>query len=127
MAIFEFFVTFNERYEPVPMLAESIDISEDGKTYTFNLRKGVKFHNGDEMKAKDVVASMERWKEYSSSARATLVDPRFEEVDEYTVKLTVTEPTTLVLGAIANTSHLAGIMPKEIVDAATESGVSEYI
>ena len=59
--IFEPLVTLDSNYQPQPMLAESWEESDDGLTYTFHLRQGVKFHNGKEMKAEDVVASMERW------------------------------------------------------------------
>ena len=48
--IFEQLLTINSNFQPVPMLAESVDMSEDGKTYTFILREGVKFHNDKEMK-----------------------------------------------------------------------------
>lgn len=46
--------------ELVGCLAEKWDISEDGKVYTFYLRKGVKFHNGEEFTADDVLYTMDR-------------------------------------------------------------------
>lgn len=46
--------------EMIPWVAESWDISEDGLQYTFHLRDDVKFHNGDTLKASDVVFSMNR-------------------------------------------------------------------
>lgn len=125
--IFEQLFTFNENYEPVPMLAESVEISEDGLTYTFPLRQGIKFHNGEEMTSDDVVASMNRWLVTSSRAKLLLANANFEAVDTYTVKLTVEKPSSDVLVIMSANAQFPAIMPKEIVESATAEGVTEYI
>lgn len=53
-------VTYNEKMELVPDTAEKIDISEDGKTYTFTMREGLKWSNGDPFDAHDFVYSLKR-------------------------------------------------------------------
>lgn len=125
--IFESLVTVNSKYEVVPQLAESVEQSEDGKTYTFPLRKGVLFHNGKEMTAEDVVASMNRWKETASSIPTPLKEGTFEAKDEHTVVLQVTEPSALILPILAKTLQFAAIMPKEVVEAADEKGINEFV
>ncbi|HAR50747.1 MULTISPECIES: ABC transporter substrate-binding protein [Roseovarius] len=77
-------------------LAESWDRVDD-TTVRFNLRKGVKFHSGDEMKAEDVVYTIERLKNspdfkgiFSGWASATAVD-------DYTVEVKTDGPSPLVL------------------------------
>jgi len=58
--IFEGLTRFAADGSIVPGLAESWDISEDGLTYTFALRKGVKYHDGSAFDASDVVFSFTR-------------------------------------------------------------------
>ncbi len=59
---YETLVTFKRQSptELVPQLATEWNMSDDGKTYTFTIRKGVKFHNGDELTVDDVVYSFQR-------------------------------------------------------------------
>ncbi|TAK34703.1 MAG: peptide ABC transporter substrate-binding protein [Chloroflexota bacterium] len=58
--IFSGLVTFNQKLELVPDIAERWDISSDGTTYTFHLRNGVTFHDGKEVTANDFKYSIER-------------------------------------------------------------------
>src|SRR3977135_1254752 len=51
----------NEKLEPQRQMVESEDVSSDGLTWTFRLRPGLKFHDGEPVLAKDAVASLARW------------------------------------------------------------------
>ena len=116
--IFESLVTYGYNSEIIPQLAEKWDVSEDGKTYTFYLRKGVLFHNGKEMKAEDVKASIERFKELA--ARRADIDAleRVEIVSDYVVKLHLSAINGAFLAALANPICQLAIMPKEVVENA---------
>lgn len=71
----------------VMLLAESYEVSDDGLVYTFHLREGVKFHNGDEMTADDVIWSINRATDtpYFASKVTALSDLR--KVDDYTIEM----------------------------------------
>lgn len=58
--VFEGLTAWSEDNKPVPNLAEKWDLSTDGTTYTFTIKKGVKFHSGRELKAADFKYSIER-------------------------------------------------------------------
>lgn len=101
------------RYDPfkdefIPILAESYEISEDGLTWTFHLRHGVKFHTGGEMDAEAVKFSIERT--ISRGMGASFIwDPvdRIEAVDEYTVLFHLKNPAPLDLIVSAAYSSFA--------------------
>lgn len=105
-----------------PALAEKWDISADGKTYTFSLRKGVKFHdvppiNGRELTADDVVFSVDRMlvKDAENIKRDLFaVIDKAEVVDKYTVRLTLSQPYAPLLANLATV--FAAIVPKSEVD-----------
>jgi len=102
--LFNGLVTFDEKLKPRPDLAESWDVSSDGYNWTFHLRKGVKFHDGVEFTANDVVFS------YSIPKKPGYAGPRgsdFEQiksiraVDRYTVQFTLKEPYAPFLSVCA--------------------------
>lgn len=106
----------------VPGLADSWQVSPDGKTVTFQLHKGVKFHNGREMTSDDVKYSFERIlnpdtgaiaKSYFSSVAS------IEAPDPHTVVFKLKNPDAALL---ANTSSsFASIVPKEVADLNKEA------
>ncbi|HMG49607.1 MAG TPA: ABC transporter substrate-binding protein, partial [Inquilinus sp.] len=59
--VVEGLVAYREDASVGPMLADKVAVSDDGKTYTFTLRDGVKFHNGAPMTSAEVVWSWKRW------------------------------------------------------------------
>src|SRR6266511_3481796 len=90
----------------IPDLAKSWKVSEDGLTYTFSLREGVKFHDGAPLTAEDVVASFN----HIIFPPAGVISPRrglFDAVkevvatDDLTVEFRLTEPRGYLLRAIA--------------------------
>ncbi len=93
--VFEGLTRFMGDGSIVPGLAESWEISDDGKVYTFKLHDGVTFHDGSAMDAEDVKFSLDRARaEDSANAQKALFDgiESVEVVDPLTVKVTLSEP-----------------------------------
>jgi peptide/nickel transport system substrate-binding protein len=114
----------DESTEVEPALAESWDISDDGKVYTFKLRQGVKFHDGTDFNADAVVFSYERQIDPDHPFHDTgefayadftfgLVD-KIEKVDDFTVRITLKEPFAPFLSNMA--MHSATIVSPAAVE-----------
>ncbi|AML53735.1 ABC transporter substrate-binding protein [Falsihalocynthiibacter arcticus] len=131
--------------EAIPGLAESWEVSEDGKTVTFHLRQGVKFHSNDQFtptrdfNADDVIFTFDRqgneanpynavsggtWEYYSSMSMPDLIDS-IEKVDDYTVVFNLTRPEAPIIANMA--MDFASIVSKEYADAMLEAGTPEML
>lgn len=102
----------------VPSLAESWDISDDGLEYTFHLRQGVKFHNGNDFTAEDVAYTFHRLLTVEGGVNTEFIDQikgadellagetdtleGVEVVDDYTIKVTLKEPFAGFLASISS-------------------------
>lgn len=104
-------------YQIVPELAERWDVSEDGKVYTFHLRRGVKWHDGRAFTARDVVATFDKVQDPAVTAqhvRSYTEDlVRYEAVDDFTVRFTFSRPYFLALDSpfsdvVIQPAHIIG-------------------
>ena len=125
--IYETLVAQDESLAPQPALAESWTTSEDGRSWTFTIRDGVLFHNGEQLTAADVAASLNRWKTVTARAQTLLGDSEFQVADERTVTLELAQPQGDLLAQLANPLQFAAIMPASIAENAPAEGVTEYI
>ncbi len=113
-------VKFEVDGEIVPDLATSWESSEDGRTWTFELREGVKFHNGKEMTAHDVKGTYERFMADDADATRLVVQnltamfESVEVIDDYTVSITTDEPYGPMLALLSNRS--LAIMDPDVIE-----------
>jgi len=93
--VFEGLTRIGPNGEVLPGLAESWEVTEDGKVYTFKLRQGVKYHDGSDFDAEDVKFSLDRARAADSvnaqKALFAAIDT-VEAVDPQTVKVTLKQP-----------------------------------
>jgi peptide/nickel transport system substrate-binding protein len=126
--MYETLFAYDPQYQPVPMLAESHSISEDGLTQTLTLRQGVPFHNGEIMVADDVIASINRWGQISGVGRSMLeATSEIAKVDDHTIEIRLTRPYGTIPVALAYNTQACVIYPRSVIEAGTLEPLTEYI
>jgi peptide/nickel transport system substrate-binding protein len=113
MNVFETLVIRDEAMTPAPDLAETIEVSEDGLTYTFKLREGVSFHNGKPLTTEDVVASFERYRELGVNRSTLDVVESWEAPDDMTFVITLSEAQPTFLESLSSYTVPIVIIPAE--------------
>ena len=107
----------------VPALAESWDVSDDNLTWTFRLRGGVSFHNGDPLTSQDVQATFERLMDpdvASPKADEFSAIESVETPDERTVVFRLSAPSAPLLASMA--SGWGAILPASLIEAGHDFG-----
>jgi peptide/nickel transport system substrate-binding protein len=122
--IFEGLFARDGKLAPKPMLVDKHSAPPDGKQYEFALRRGITFHNGKDLTATDVVASLKRWS--MLSGRGKTIFNRLETIeakDAATVTMVFREPTGVLLDFLAMAE--AFIMPADIAEATGRNQLPE--
>ncbi len=128
--LYEGLVKISPKGEIVPSLAESWEISEDGKEYTFHLRKGVVFSDGEKFDANAVKANFDAImdnKDRHSWLESVRLFNKFEVVDENTFKIYLNEPYFPMMIELGVIRPFRFVSPKAFKNGTTKDGVNEYI
>ena len=125
--IYEGLVKPNSDGELICAVARDYDLSSDGRTYTFYIREGVKFHNGQTVTAADVVYSIERCAEKGDASMVTAfsVMESVKSTDDMTVEITIAAPDLDFLSYLT-----AAIIPnghEEFSTAPVGTGPFKYV
>ncbi len=114
---------------PRPQMVEKYTTSKDGKVWTFTLRAGLKFSDGNPVSAADAVASIERWASKDSIGRAMAASgPQWQVVNASTFTLTLKEPFGLVLDGLSKPSGFPPvIMPERMAKLPTTTPMTEVL
>jgi len=100
--VHESLFTYDRAWNPIPLLADTHAVTDRGLRHTITIRKGVRFHNGKEMTAADVVASLKRWGQVASIGK--VLWPGVESIeakDPYTIVIFLKQPSGSLIYGLA--------------------------
>ncbi|WP_217267825.1 ABC transporter substrate-binding protein [Halomonas sp. TA22] len=126
--VFDTLLGVNEALEPQPQMADWA-ISDDGLTYTFTLRDGLTWHDGESVTAADCVASLRRWAQYDAGGQLLMARiNRLEVLDEESFVLEFASPFNGVIDLLAKPSAVpAFMMPERLASIPDGEMIPEQI
>lgn len=127
--VFDTLFSQDSRGQVKPQMVDSWTASEDGKSWSFTLRPGLKFNDGTPVKAEDCVASIQRWAKKDTLGQALMAaGAEFAVTGDNRFTLTLKEPFGLVLDALSKPSGMPPfIMPKRLAVTDPNTQVTEMV
>ncbi|WP_366655644.1 ABC transporter substrate-binding protein [Fodinicurvata sp. EGI_FJ10296] len=115
--------------EVQPQMVDTYEISDDGLTYTFTLREGLLWHDGEPVTAADCVASIERWAANDGMGQAMMrYTDSIDVVDDDTFTIQLSEPIGFVLEALGKIdSNVPFMMPERLAETPPDEQIEEVI
>ena len=117
------------KFQVQPQMVDKWEISKDKLTYTFTLREGLKFHDGQAVRSADCIASLERWaKRDALGQKLAEATESWTRVNDKTFKLKLKKPFRLTLDALGKlSSNVPFIMPERIARTDAFQNTTEVI
>jgi peptide/nickel transport system substrate-binding protein len=127
--VYDTLFALDQNLEPKPQMVDSYTTSDDGKTWTFRLRRGLKWHDGTPVTAEDCVVSLQRWSRRDGMGQELFKDVQaLNAPDSNTIVMQLRQPSGLVLEALAKPSATVPfMMPKRIAETDPSTPIQEAI
>lgn len=126
--VYDTLYSVDSKFEPQPQMVEGHTLSADGLTYVFTLRPGLKFHDGQPVRAADCVASVKRWAVRDAMGQVLAAFMAgMEPVDDRSFRLVLKEPFGLVLDAFGKATSPPYIMPERLAKTPATEQVTDPI
>src|SRR5216683_4436027 len=126
--VFDTLFALDAKFRPQPQMVGDYNISPDQLLYTFTLRDGIKFHDGEPVRGTDCVASLRRWmvRDAFGQSLAAAVD-KMEAVGDKGLMIRLKEPFPLALDALAKIASPPFIMPERLAKTDPYQQVTEAV
>ena len=127
--VFDTLYGVDSRLRPHPQMAEGHSVSDDGLIWLIRLRDGLRFYDGEPVRARDCAASLRRWAARDTFGR-TLADAvdAWEAADDRTVRIKLKRPFPLLIDAIGKPgSNIAFMMPERLAATDPNSQITEMV
>jgi peptide/nickel transport system substrate-binding protein len=127
--VFDTLFALDSKFKPHPQMVDTFEVSPDKLRYSFTLRDGLKFHDGQPVRGADCVASIRRWmaRDALGQTLATVID-EMKGGDDKNFTIRLKEPFPLLIEGIAKVSSLAPfIMPERLAKTDPFEQITEMV
>jgi len=127
--VFDTLYGLDEQYRPQPQMVEGHVVENDGRTWTLTLREGLRFHDGEPVRARDCVASIRRWgaRDPLGSTLLAVTDELSAPTDR-TIRFRLSKPFPMLPDALGKAaSHMPCIMPERLAQTPPNTPVREVV
>jgi peptide/nickel transport system substrate-binding protein len=127
--VYDTLFAMDENLIPQPQMVESYEVSDDNLTYSFTLRDGLTWHDGNPVTAEDCVASIKRWAKRDASGQMLMERTKeLRVIDDKTFEIELAEPFGLVIESLGKTAtNVPFMMPKRLAETDPHEQVPEVI
>ncbi len=126
--VYDTLFALDSSYIPKPQMVDTYKVSADSRTYSFTLRPGLKWHDGQPVRPEDCIASLKRWMQrHPMGQKLGEFVQTLEPLDKLSFKMVLKEPYGIVLRTLAAPSAAPFIMPERVAKTPPNTQIKEHI